>query len=207
MKIRNGFVSNSSSSSFVLRIADGVTREMGTTKSVFDVAKRMIRERDKWNEQWDREDGTKRKRENLIEKIEKAEKDGMDPNTPLMFRSCNYDSYLMRVEAPPIMTRRMRNALAASGAGGIQSTAYVVISTCNNVSWELDADSGVVPLDLIPVLRSMARIRLSSMGDRNRWYGDDPDSVSEWIQGYVRHLATFWDAENDKMVRQSVNSW
>ena len=180
MKIRNGFVSNSSSSSFVLRIG-------AEYKNVFDVAKRMAKERDGWNAQWDREDGVDRKREDLVKKIVEAEKAGMDPNTPTMFKSCNYDTHLMRVET--------------------SHGACVVISTCNNVSWDLDADSGFVPADVIPVLRNMARIRLSSMDDRNRWYGDDPGSVSEWIQSYASHLTTFWDAENDKMVRQSANSW
>ena len=180
MKTRTGFVSNSSSSSFVLRIGT----EYG---SVFDVVKKMAKDRDGWNEQWDREDGVDRKRKNLVKKIEEAEKGGMDPNTPTMFKSCSCDTYLMRVET--------------------LMAAYVVISTCNNVQWELNADSGHVPADVIPVLRNMARIRLSSMEDRNKWYGDEPSSVSEWIQGYVPHLTTFWDAENDKMVRQSVNSW
>ena len=183
MKIRDGFVSNSSSASFVLKIVPaGAAREIGSAASVFDVAKRMVKERDKWNREWDREDGVKRKRSDLLKKIEKAEKDGMDPNTPIMFQSCNYDSYLMRVED------------------------YVVVSTCNNVQWELD-ESFEVPGDLIPVLRGMAGTRLSDMEERSCWYGDAPDSVKEWIENYVPHLATFWDAEEDRMVRKPIGAW
>ncbi len=77
MKIRQGFVSNSSSSSFILSTDD--------YKSVFDVAKKMIPCRE-----W--EDSDKK----LILKIEEAEIRGVDPNTSICFNSCNYETYIVK---------------------------------------------------------------------------------------------------------------
>jgi len=76
MKIRKGFVSNSSSSSFIL--------SKDSYESVFDLAKTMIPARE-----WDSD-------KELIKKIEEAEIKGMDPNTSITFGSCNYETYIVK---------------------------------------------------------------------------------------------------------------
>jgi hypothetical protein len=74
MKIRKGYVSNSSSSSFII--------DESHYDSIFDVAEDMINER-KWGEQ-DKKD------------IKKLRKLKIDSNTPISFCTCNYDTYIMR---------------------------------------------------------------------------------------------------------------
>ena len=76
MKTRQGFVSNSSSSSFIL--------SKDSYDSVFDLAKEMIPARD-----WESDN-------DLIKKIEEAEIRGMDPNTSISFNSCNYETYIVK---------------------------------------------------------------------------------------------------------------
>ena len=84
MKIRNGFVSNSSSSSFIIS-ADSYD-------SVFDLALAMIPHRE-----W----GTSDKK--LMAKIRKAmgkggkkSKQKLDPNTSISFPTCNYQTYIVK---------------------------------------------------------------------------------------------------------------
>lgn len=76
MKVRIGFVSNSSSSSFVIPKKE--------YSSVFDLAKKMIPSRD-----WQDSDNE------LIRKIEESEIRGMDKNTSICFQSCNYETYIV----------------------------------------------------------------------------------------------------------------
>ena len=106
MKVRQGFVSNSSSSSFII--------PEESYKNIFDLAKKMIPVRE-WS-------GDKK----LIEKIEKYEKEGMNPNTPICFNSCNYETFIVKLYK------------------------YYVISTCNNHPWEnfLDMGMGYIPSEL-----------------------------------------------------------
>jgi len=76
LKVRTSFVSNSSSSSFIV--------SKNTFDSVFDLAKSMIPSRE-----WDTDD-------KLIEDIEEAEIRGMDNNTSICFNSCNYETYIIK---------------------------------------------------------------------------------------------------------------
>lgn len=78
MKIRNGFVSNSSSSSFVISLSEN------NCATVFDLAKKMIRRRDFDDN------------ESLITKLDKLVAEGIDPNTNISFNSCNYETYIVK---------------------------------------------------------------------------------------------------------------
>jgi len=77
MKIRTGFVSNSSSSSFVVSCND--------FGSVFALAIAMIPMREMKDE--DRK---------LVGKIRKALKEGKNTQMPISFSSCNYDTFIWR---------------------------------------------------------------------------------------------------------------
>jgi hypothetical protein len=76
MKTRNGFVSNSSSSSFIIK-----TKEYS---SVFDLAMSMVKARE-----WDSD-------EDIIAKL-KNNPLNLDRNHPISFRSCNYNTYIARI--------------------------------------------------------------------------------------------------------------
>lgn len=74
MKIRNGYVSNSSSSSFIISDENFPT--------VKDLAKYMINQMDNDYSQ---------------EILDKLNKLNIDDNAPLSFPSCNYDTYIKKV--------------------------------------------------------------------------------------------------------------
>ena len=77
MKIRNGFVSNSSSSSFIISI--------DAYDDIFEIAINMIKQRE-----WEGD-------EELIKKIKFAKKSGeYNLNAPLAFDSCNYNTFIIK---------------------------------------------------------------------------------------------------------------
>lgn len=82
MKKRIGFVSNSSSSSFII--------DINSYSNVFDIAKHMLTIR---NESDCFKDKIKY---NELEIINKTE---IDPNTPIAFQTINYDTYITRCES------------------------------------------------------------------------------------------------------------
>jgi len=92
MIIRNGFVSNSSSMSFTVSVYD--------YDSVFSLARRMLDiivmldEQDEWqgSDEWISHIKSVRK------KLDDKERGGMDPNTPVVIPSCNYESYIVRID-------------------------------------------------------------------------------------------------------------
>ena len=81
MKIRNGFVSNSSSSSFVLKVSSKIP-------TVFSVAEIMIKHRDKDNAQYGYDNKNK--------DVKKLRSLKIDPDTNIRFNSCNYDTYITK---------------------------------------------------------------------------------------------------------------
>lgn len=97
MKLRSGFVSNSSSSSFVIS-GDAYS---GT----FDIAEAMLKERNDYWEEWK---DLKKSGDEDISKLQILRR-GKDPNTPLSFRSTNYDTYITKIGN------------------------YYFVSTCNNI--------------------------------------------------------------------------
>ena len=84
MKIRNSFVANSSSTSFIVPIG-------GKVKNVFDLAKMMINLR---IEDYDEDKITPwPENKKLIKLIKESKK---DKNTPVIFPTCNYDTLISK---------------------------------------------------------------------------------------------------------------
>jgi hypothetical protein len=175
MKVRDGFESNSSSSSFVFR-------EGHPYKNVFELALVLIPCRE-----WDND-------EDLVQKVrdELENKNGRNPNTPVMFRSCNEDTYILRVDP------------------GKDKDKYFVVSTCHNHVWVREDEIGIHD-DIIPALKKLAednprlRRHRGSFGRRdkeNTWYGDGHNDVWEWIGMRLPECAEFWDVENNDMTRK-----
>lgn len=125
MKIRSNFVSNSSSSSFILNAT-------GQTSSIRKVARMMIKTiiKNSYEEETDyyenanlndvdnflkeRDEWLDRKERDLKEKNEWLERlEELDENQPVFFPSCNYDTWIVKV------------------------ADNILISTCNNENWEL----------------------------------------------------------------------
>ena len=80
MKLRNGFVSNSSSSSFILT----------TEKSVLEYAIKMVKVRNDDSDYWDN---------GLLENLEELMQDkDYDPDTSISFNTCNYETYIKRID-------------------------------------------------------------------------------------------------------------
>jgi hypothetical protein len=96
MKTRSGFVSNSSSSSFVIPLNNG------QFNTVADIALYMIPKRE-----W-KDDSI------VMNNIRRRLKSKVDPNCPISFRSCNYDTYI------------------------VKTVDGFFISTCNNHDWEFE---------------------------------------------------------------------
>ncbi len=78
MKIRSGFVSNSSSSSFIVKVG-------APFDTALAIAKYMIPARE-WENDSD-----------LVKKVETLEKIGANP-TAVSFKSCNYDTFIAKIE-------------------------------------------------------------------------------------------------------------
>jgi len=100
MKIRSGFVSNSSSSSFLIPLDE--------FKSVFDIAREMIKIRD---EDWKDDIVSRSDSWKVIDNLEQS---GMDPNTPVSFPTTNYNTWIVRTP-----------------------NGYLV-DTCNNHDWTFE---------------------------------------------------------------------
>jgi hypothetical protein len=98
MKVRRGFVSNSSSMSFITRSE--------AYPSVFAIARRMLEiQLDTYLDDDygyntrplnDREYEWIERLQGLIDKLNELEAFGMDPNTPVKIPSINFDSYIVR---------------------------------------------------------------------------------------------------------------
>jgi hypothetical protein len=109
MKIRNGFVSNSSSSSFIIQFDE-------TFPNTLAIAENMIRNRfDEWRD-YRKDDGdydehpSEQQVYRNIEKLRNSEHNNM----PFFFRSTNYDTYIKAI-----------------------SDKYAYVDTCNNILWDI----------------------------------------------------------------------
>lgn len=122
MKIRNGFVSNSSSSSFIVRFDEIYPNTLA-------IAESMIKNRfDEWRE-YQKDDGIDEnhpKEEQVYKNIERLKK-SEHINMPMFFRSTNYDTYIRAI-----------------------TDKYAFVDTCNNIIWDINSDAIYkVPKDLI----------------------------------------------------------
>lgn len=91
MKFRNGFVSNSSSSSFVVSDKH--------YKDVFDLAVEMIKLRDVDYAEYDYEDGNNEdgnKEWKRLKDVIISARETMDPNTPITFPTTNYHTFILK---------------------------------------------------------------------------------------------------------------
>ena len=114
MKVRSGFVSNSSSSSFILKFND----RFPDTASI---AENMIKDKfDDWVDFGDIEEGDPFMSK-VYNNLEKFKSKHYNPRTPIFFKSCNYDTYIVPI-----------------------TENYVLIDTCNNTDWSIQYDSDVV---------------------------------------------------------------
>jgi hypothetical protein len=89
MKTRAGFVSNSSSSSFIVRAG-------GAYKTVFDLALHMIKVRDNEWDCADREVGVHRERGDEARVLSAASLCLVNHDTPTAFQTCNSDTFILR---------------------------------------------------------------------------------------------------------------
>lgn len=90
MKARLGFVSNSSTASFIA--------DLEVYNSVLSLAKKMLKviiEDEDWllhdEEELDYY-------QNLLKKFKMAEKNGLDPNMPVMFHTLNFETFIVKKE-------------------------------------------------------------------------------------------------------------
>lgn len=151
VKLRYGFVSNSSSTSFILPAAN--------YQDVFQVAERMIPIRH-WDNDYE-----------LLYQISLARQNGMDPNTPVAFHTCNYDTYMARVEHS-----LMKQA----------SDECIAITTCNNHQWDFDDRLSLCPTGLIK---------------GSRYEGTSDENMSENIEYSLPYMFDFWWPEFGFMAR------
>ena len=93
MKVRKGFVSNSSSSSFVINVSEYDT--------VYDLAKAMIVIRDKEHSKWNQE---ALKDSVEIENIKQSIRMGRDPNEAVYLPTSGYNTCIMKVEDQYVVT-------------------------------------------------------------------------------------------------------
>jgi len=96
MKIRIGFVSNSSSSNFIVD---------NSYKTVFDLAKAMITIRDNDYDDYDDLDSVDRSGFlTEIHDINRAIREGRDPDSSITFDTINYETFIKKVEGCYLVT-------------------------------------------------------------------------------------------------------
>lgn len=109
MKTRQGFVSNSSSSSFIIE-----AQKHSTYKTVWDVAKAMLetRQRDYASDPYSNEENKEVIPASRI--IQEVENLNMPLDTPITMHSVQYETYIYK------------------------KNGKIYVDTCNNVPWDLD---------------------------------------------------------------------
>jgi len=113
MKIRNGFVSNSSSSSFILKFNERFP-------DTVSIAESMLKDKyadysyDDPNDDW-----WKPSMNRAFKNVERLKKED-DPYVPIYFTSCNYNTYIIPL-----------------------TKNYCLIETCNNTHWIVGDDPNI----------------------------------------------------------------
>ena len=116
MKIRHGFVSNSSSSSFITdfsSVKDCLTYMLDNHMQELDNKDRYDKERIKSIKL-------------MIKNFKDLSKKNKSEDCPVAFHSCNFDTFIKKIE--------------------IDNKEYVYVATCNNVNWELSNPIDLLPM-------------------------------------------------------------
>jgi len=111
MKTRQGFVSNSSSSSFIID-----TSQETEYKTVWDVMKSMIMSRAERYAEYDTRDGKEEREPSGEEIIRAIEGLRLDVDTPMTMNSTNYNTYVFKRDGK------------------------ICVDTCNNILWDIDGE-------------------------------------------------------------------
>jgi len=109
MKIRNGFVSNSSSSSFIIRLDENFPDTLSIAKSMLNNKYDEYSDYDDIDDDW-----WKPSKKRAFRNLKKLRKED-DPYIPIYFKSCNYDTYIIPL-----------------------TNNYVLVETCNNTIWDIE---------------------------------------------------------------------
>lgn len=122
MKIRKGFVSNSSSSSFV--ILNPEDYQLNTIAVAVEVLRNLAIE---WETDWPEEQGRINNLKQIADKLESL--NNLDENPQLIIESsCNYKTYIWAANKYPDENRDERYINT--------SKPVIRISTCNNNNWD-----------------------------------------------------------------------
>lgn len=128
MKIRKGFVSNSSSSNFIVNDDNYET--------VFDLTKEMLHIRDLNTIQWHGEGQLQYSTE--AKEIERAINTGKDKNSDITFSSCNYNTFIKKVGHYYVITTCNNNSFKQDLQGVINMPEEIYVWLRSNGYWSED---------------------------------------------------------------------
>lgn len=178
MKGREGFVSNSSSSSFVFRVGHPF-------RDVFELALRMIPIRD-WTEE-EMEAGAMND-EKTLTKLMALD---MDPNTPLTFASCNEDTHILKVDTEKdsyLVVQTCHNHRFDEIEGSLNGYPSDLVKELKRL-----ADSN-------PIERGS--------GKTSSWCEDERHCVVwEWIGCFLDEMSEYWSVERGMFVPKGWSRW
>ena len=173
MKTRNGFVSNSSSCSFIVSLKDH--------PNTISLAKEMIEQRylnrTVYNSDEYEEDRYDMLKNNLNTIAANIQDHNLSPN--LAFKSCNFDTFITQIEV------------------GEAKTKYIYVATCNNEKWGIHK---TIPKEPIYKHNKHNKHDFMATYEESQYFneGDLYDSV--WDRTYIRG-DSFTCIDNLKVVK------